>query len=955
MTKTIKSKQDSGVFTKAQWIWRGSSVHDAFNETLLARKSFTLQRPVAASLAITADSYYRLHINGTWVNDGPARCWPEHYQYDVIDVTPYLCAGVNEIRVTARYFGVGTFHQVPLRGGLLAELRAVDETGCEVCVGTDDRWQVSAAPGWEWNVPKVSIQMEPFEAYDARFEEDLHWEKPRVLGGPHDGPWKNLTPRDCPLLTKEPVAPERFVRATVVDRDWLGCCFPVARWLYPGLIEANFALSLASAVAVTVVSKTARPLELESLAYTWTVNGQPAKNGKLRLRKGENFLFGVVTDFFGHRQKDTWIRFKQPRGLTLKNPMFDEAQPWCFAEIPDSRFVGNDIVWPNFVDPERQRYRERIEPRLQTLLKQVRDPATFARHPDLRIRPVAEAVPTEEVHGQFVHRNPVQDGVAFVDQPFAAMYNTPETTLITPSPKGDIELLYDLGVQRCGYYSFELIAEAGAVVDLFGVEYIAPGGAIQHTDDNRNGLRYVCKEGVNTFTSLKRRSQRYVFLTLRNLTRPVELRLLRVIESTYPVDAQGAFASSDPALDRIWEISARTLKLCMEDTFTDCPLYEQTHWVGDARNEAVFAFTAFGAADLAQRCIALTGQSLERYPITGCQVPSTWDCLLPAWSFLWGISVWDAYFYTGDAKSLKKQWKWVVRNLKGAERLVDERGLFSGPFWNMFDWTNIDCGHKTVLHNSMFLVGAIDAAVQCARVLGEKQALQWLLPWRDRLVRAINATWQKNKGSYPDSIHDDGSVSPSTCTHTSFLALLYDIVPPALEKQALANTVAPGKAMVRVGSPFAIMYLYEALEKCGQPDAILESIRENYQPMLDVGATTVWEVFGNSNISGSFPTRSHCHAWSSAPVHFLNRIVLGIHQVEPGGAAYTISPWVKGLSHASGATAGVRGPVRVSWRKTGKRLEITAQAGRGVKLRFETNTSLKGLEVVFNGKPVKGA
>src|SRR5690606_2240054 len=116
----------------------------------------------------------------------------------------------------------------------------------------------------------------------------------------------------------------------------------------------------------------------------------------------------------------------------------------------------------------------------------------------------------------------------------------------------------------------------------------------------------------------------------------------------------GSFSCSDLRLERVWDISAHTLKLCMEDTFTDCPLYEQTLWVGDARNESVFAFTAFGAEDLARRCIVLAGQSLERYPLVGCQLPSAWDTLLPAWSFLWGISVWDYYFQTGDKAFVKQ-------------------------------------------------------------------------------------------------------------------------------------------------------------------------------------------------------------------------------------------------------------------------------------------------------------
>ena len=168
-------------------------------------------------------------------------------------------------------------------------------------------------------------------------------------------------------------------------------------------------------------------------------------------------------------------------------------------------------------------------------------------------------------------------------------------TKIMPRAQGDVELCYDLGEQNCGYYELKLNAEAGLIVDLFGVEYITQDGTVQHTGEYRNGMRYICREGENHFVSLMRRSQRYLFVTLRNQNSPVEIDCIRLIESTYPVSEIGRFTCSNPALDRIWEISAHTLKLCMEDTYTDCPLYDQTLWVGDARNEALFAFPVFGA------------------------------------------------------------------------------------------------------------------------------------------------------------------------------------------------------------------------------------------------------------------------------------------------------------------------------------------------------------------------
>ena len=116
--------------------------------------------------------------------------------------------------------------------------------------------------------------------------------------------------------------------------------------------------------------------------------------------------------------------------------------------------------------------------------------------------------------------------------------------------------------------------------------------------------------------------------------------------------------------------------------------------------------------------------------------------------------------------------------------------------------------------------------------------------------------------------------------------------------------------------------------------------------MLADGATTVWEVFPTSgDRPGGFPTRSHTHAWSSAPVHFLPQVVLGICQTAPGGAAYTISPRVGELGWARGAVCTPRGLLEVSWRRAGQKVEVSVRAPQGMVVSFEPNAALDGLEM----------
>lgn len=944
---------------KAYWIWKKQRDYNRYNQTIIAWKAFKLDSIRQATIDITADSFYRLYINNRWVNDGPCRSWLEHYQYDEFDITAYLKEGINQIKIIARYFGVGTMHQIPKQAGLLVQIEILGEKHCNTII-TDDSWHVTEAGCWISSTPRVFITMEPMEFYDARLDEKLKFSKAAILYKADKGPWKNLNPRDCPLLTRIPFFFKCFKQVNIVKKDWLEFTVPVARLLYPGVIEANLNLNLASAIASVIMVKKKKTIHIETKGYRVKIDGKEGRNGTFELAKGKHFILGMIENYFDH-QKEAGVRFLETQGFRLENPInAGHENPWCFIHFKELLYQGNDMIFPCFTvlpfygDAERDAISSKTEQLLKKISNEVKDIDSFnnllKRH--IKLLCSREMFVTDS-HWQFMSREVIDDGVDFIDNPAGLMYNNDEYTTVNPCHKGDIEFMYDLGEQNCGYYDIELIADEGVIVDVFGVEYITSDGEIQHTIKNRNGMRYICKHGLNRFVSLKRRSGRYIFITIRNQQKPVKIRKFQLIESTYPVEYQDSFSCSDPLLEKIWDISSRTLKLCMEDTFTDCPLYEQVLWVGDFRNEALFAYTAFGACDLAKRCITLTGQSLERFSITGCQVPSSWECLLPAWSFLWGISVWEYYFYSGDINFLKKSWKWVVKNLKGAQRLSDKRGLFSGPFWNMFDWAGIDDRHLTVLHNSMFLVGAINAAIECGKVLEDKKTIKWLKQFRKELINAINNLWDKNKKAYPDSIYEDGAISQSSSQHTSFLSIIYGIIDKENIKHVTRNILNPPLNMVKVGSPFAMMYLYEALEKLNLPEKIIESIYKNYRPMIDKGATTVWETFSTGTLSyGKFPTRSHCHGWSSVSIYFLNRIILGIKQTAPAGGRFDISPYIWNLKSASGASATVNSPVKVEWERKNQTLVIKASAPQGVKLRFIKNPSHQGLVVFFNSRKV---
>jgi hypothetical protein len=941
----------------AKWIWSAKSGKDNYNQAVVARREFKVGKFEHASVRITADSYYRLYVNDSWVCDGPARAWPEHYQYDEVDITSYIVKGTNKVSVVARYFGCGTFHQVPAAPGLLAQIDIKLHSGKKNSTITDKKWEVSNAAFLLSNTPKISVQMEPVECYDARLEGKLKFSPAKEICGVSKGPWQDLKPRDVAMLTREPVSFSRFLSARTILDPWDIWCVSFRRLLYPDMIEAN--RNVYTPVAMATIADVRKSCKLEVKVVTGTgikkpvyVDGRNNKSGSYKLEKGRHTLVFFGGDDMSH-STELSILIRKNDDIELVNPFKEGSEnPWAMAKFSEFDFIENDLNFHHLLESDplcREKF-EGFESVKKDIVKAAKKEAALCEMLQGRVKHFSgKKMFDKDGHVRFM--NVEHGGEVKVKNPQALIYDNPEVTVVEPE-NGSVELVYDLGIQRCGYYTFELLSEAGVEVDIYGVEYITRNGTIQHSLVNRNGMTYITKDGLNNFTSFKRRSGRYIFVSLRNMKKAVKIRKFNVIESTYPVEYRGSFNCSDKSLNEIWNISATTLKLCMEDTFTDCPLYEQTLWIGDARNESLFAYQIFKAEDIARRCIEINAQSLERYPIAGAQVPSSWDCLIPAWSFLWGISVWEHYWYTGDEKWLASMWPYMLKNIDGAASMLDENDLMSCDYWNFFDWADIDSDRKVVIYNNMLLAGAVNAAIEAGGVVGDQEGVERLKKLKTRLSAAVNKLWDGKKNAYPDSIHPDGKPSDSVCQHTSFLAYLYDICGKSNVAAIKKNMTDPPENMVKVGSPFAVMYLYEAMEKAGFVNEIIDSIRGNYQPMLDDGATTVWESFPTGNLAftdaavgDSFPTRSHCHAWSSAPIYFFSRIILGLTQTRAGGVEYKVSPWVEGLESASGTVATHLGDIRIEWAKNGDKLSVRYRADASIKLKFARNSSMKGLKV----------
>jgi hypothetical protein len=987
----------------ARWIW-GSDDATSYNVWRYFRHTFTV--PVGlkrGTLLLTADSHYEASLNGSHIGRGPVRAFPFAYSYDEYDITPQLIPGqTNVIAALVNYVGDHTMSYIRGAAGFLCEIVLEDAQGNVTRIASDSSWKTLLNPAIKAETPRISVQLDFEEQLDARKDidgwnrvpfDDSTWGSARVIGPVGTAPWTTLSPRTIPFLTEDAVAPTQ-IKAVELARTRPGYL-----WHLDVREQAN---------TVRTGSRSAPPGERGSILFTEIIAPRAcdirihvyANYEGISPRMNDQFLGDAANPFdnpevplnahlkqganlFMLKSVD-WptLLFETSENLTFTAERFVPGAAWVITPMLNELNGDLDKRWKvaslDDLPKDDQRIGIPASANRLDIFALTASQEFFAAEGGFCTRDITRATPRPALNGKRPN---------LVSAPNAMLHDTPDWTTVYPQPDADVHIVVDFGREMIGYPRLDIDAPDGAIIDANFFEGIDDGG-IFWTRNLKNSFRYVCREGHQVFTSHQRRGFRYGSFTFRNLSRPLKIRHLNALMATYPVEANGHFACSDPTLTKIWEVGAYTVQLCMLDTYVDCPAYEQVYWVGDARNSALVNAVAFGAFDLTDRCVRLNGQSLSealkqvkpphiqamRTHITTSHTVSGWFDEIPMWTFLWIWTAWEQYWLTGDEAALADYYRDVAECLRRCETFLTDRGLFDLPdTWNLVDWAAQDLERDgEVISNTVLMAQALDCAAQMAERLGQKDEAAKHISLAKRLRDAVNQYgWSEKHNGYVDTVRDEyaygryqalcakqgvPAISLSEFQHkqrvsepTNTLALLCNAV-PAERHDAVMQFVLAAKngkfigsspwmafmgnpdEIVPVGSPWFLFFTLETLFKEGLASDALTILRDQWKRMLDKGATTFWETFPGFIGAGHW-SRSLCHGWSAAPAYFLSTQVLGITAAAPGYSKIRIAPQPFNLTWASGTVPTPRGSISVSWQMGDDgRLQIEYDAPAGCEV-----------------------
>ncbi|NMB45282.1 MAG: alpha-L-rhamnosidase [Firmicutes bacterium] len=908
---------------EAQWIWHPGLAGEK-NAYVCFRRDFDLTNPGEGVLHITADSRYILYVNGQRLGQGPVRSWPFKQHYDSYDLRGVLESGTNSIAVLVMYYGTSTFQYIVGPGGLLCQLDLSDGPE-QICIGTDEQWLTRLHPAYDRRTPRMSCQLAYAEHFDARHDlstwvtatpsREGGWQRPLIRGRVGIEPWVELRPRPIPFLTEEPKYPARILRTRRVMS--LPCLEAVD--LRDILSDRDRTANRVDCTGLVVTNLAAGAAGQAILHHTGGIDGVVKLNGEIiefvqdeapvELQAGDNLLIFNVSG--------TWHDLLLAVAVDAEFEV--ELQYPLRPQDPD---LG---VWAVGKDSLRSQVWETAS---IDALRQVPGIGDYL-HP----------VPACDRHSdEVLLRTKTQkaiEGPVYIEDWQHLCAATRSETVIHPAENGDLEILLDFGQELVGYLEFELVAPEGVILDWSLFEGIQEGRLL-HTDGLRNTLRYVTSAGPQKFHSVVRRGFRYGLLTLRNLHEPLIIRGIRCLLNTYPVVESGRFRCSDEKLNAIWRLGQYTTRLCMEDTYVDCPAYEQAFWVGDARNEGLIAFAAFADARLTRFCLELVADSLHRSPLPESQVPSGWQNILTGWALLWMLACEEYHLYTGDLALLEEIYPALAATCRSFQDYINFDGLLEIEAWNMLDWAPMDTPSSGIVtHQNAWLVRAWRHTAQAARLLGHPDDAQAWEKQAEQLKEAINRhLWSEKDQAFIDCIYSDGTRSSVISQQTNTVIYLCDCAWPKRQEIVAGYVKEVPAGWVQVGSPFMMFFTFEALARQGDFDTILRLVREKWGFMLAQDATTCWEVFPGWHEERW--TRSHCHAWSAAPTYFLSAYQLGVRPLEAGLHKVLIAPEPVDLDWCQGAFPTPRGEIEVNW----QRIRASQQSGSNEQVCFRLQASL---------------
>ena len=379
--------------------------------------------------------------------------------------------------------------------------------------------------------------------------------------------------------------------------------------------------------------------------------------------------------------------------------------------------------------------------------------------------------------------------------------------------------------------------------------------------------------------SLKRRyAFRYMQIEVIDTSPKYELSFRNIFceyESAVEMNKVKPLNSGDELLDKIDQVSIKTLMDCMQKVFEDGVKRDRRLWLGDLRLQARANYVTFQNYDMVKRCLYLfAGMTFDDGRLGACffHEPDfrVDDTYLMDYALLFGPTLLDYYEASGDEETLRELYPQAMEQIDICldtmvtdEHVVIDKG---DDFWCFLDWSeglNKQAGAQAVL------IYAIRYGIRLAKIMNDQERAA-LLERESNLLKqaALRNFWDEEQGVFVSG--KERQVSWATQVWM-ILARIFD---KEKSRELLLHTMQVNPR-IRMVTPYMYHHFIDALIRCGEERLALEEMKRYWGEMIRDGADTFWELYNPYNKQespyGSSMVNSYCHALSCTPTYILRK------------------------------------------------------------------------------------
>ena len=517
--------------------------------------------------------------------------------------------------------------------------------------------------------------------------------------------------------------------------------------------------------------------------------------------------------------------------------------------------------------------------------------------------------------------------------------------------------IYDFGVNTSGLCRLKIDAKSGQEITMQFGEWLNPDGSldistINFQSNNTDFIQkdiYICKDGMQEWTPMfTYHGFRYVWV--KGLTaEQAKPETLTYLEFYTALEECADFRCSNETINRLQEMTRRSVLSNFHHFLTDCPHREKNGWTGDsfASGEHIL-LNLFADENFKQWLENVRYEMRIDGAIPGIVPTTGWgfECE-EGWVKTWNGTAWDGalillpyfmYLYRGDTEVLKDNAHAILRYLEYLTSIANDDGLIE---IGLGDWCQVnreetDYVAPLVVLDSILAMDLCNKSAKIFNVLGKSLHEKFATDFAMNLKKAIR-----------DKLVDlDTKTVSGNCQTSQAIALHYGV----FEENECAEAFERLLEMIEVdGNVMNVgiiggKVLFHVLSDYGRADLAFDMIIgpqfPSYGYLVEKGATTLHENFFED--LNEVKSMNH-HFWGDIS-HWFIRHLAGINYAE---SKLTIKPnFIKELDNAYAYFIVPEGKIEVSWERRCKSIELSLSVPEGISGKIQ----LRDGYVLNNGK-----